>query len=282
VNGLSGVFSRVLRFTKIEHTVFSLPLLFAGAWLGAGREMPSWRTIGLIVLAGVGARILGMSMNRILDRKIDGKNPRTKNRELPSGQISPAFAGEIALAGLTVYLTACWLLGPTVLLLSPVPAFALIVYSLLKRFTPLCHFGIGICLALAPIGAYVATAGTVESAADILLLGAFAFFWISGFDIIYALQDIAFDRKNRVRSIPASLGSTRAQIVAGLVHGAALVTLMALIFETGGGLLAYGIWAVATGAFICGYLPFIPLPTRFFPVSAIAGIAGALVPFVGE
>ena len=123
---------------KIEHTVFSLPLLFSGAWLGAGRAWPGWSVLLLIALAGVGARCLGMAANRILDRDLDAKNQRTANRELPSGRISLLGAWAIAAAGLGVYLIACWAISPLCLMLSPVPAVPLIAYSLLKRFTNLC------------------------------------------------------------------------------------------------------------------------------------------------
>lgn len=266
-------------FTKIEHTVFSLPLIFAGMWLGAGGRLPSLRTVALIVMAGVGARILGMSMNRILDRRIDAENPRTRNRELVTGAISLPFAIAIALVGLVTYELACLMLGPLVLLLSPIPAVALTVYSLLKRFTPLCHFGIGLVMSLGPAGAYVAASGGFEPGPAILLLTGFAFFWMSGFDIIYALLDISFDREHRVRSIPAALGSTGAQVVAALSHVAALVTLLALALTLGGSSFALAALGVSAVGFVCAHLPAIPLSTRFFPVSAIAGISGAVVPF---
>jgi 4-hydroxybenzoate polyprenyltransferase len=270
---------RFFSFTKIEHTVFSLPLIFAGAWLGAGGRLPSLRTVALIVMAGVGARILGMSMNRILDRRIDAKNPRTRNRELVTGAISLPFAIGIAAAGLVVYEAACLMLGPLVFYLSPAPAVALITYSLLKRFTPLCHFGIGLVMALAPAGAYVAVSGRFDPGPTILLLTGFAFFWMSGFDIIYAIMDISFDRKHRVRSIPAALGSTGAQVVAALCHLAALAALVALVTILGGSPFAMVLLGVSATGFVCAYLPAIPLPTRFFPISAIAGISGAVVPF---
>ena len=273
---------KLLRFTKIEHTVFSLPLLFTGAWLGAGQQMPPLRALLLIALAGVGARVMGMSMNRVLDRRLDALNPRTAARELPSGQMSLAVALLVAGAGLATYLLACALLGPLVLSLSPIPAAALIGYSLLKRFTSLCHFGIGVCLGLAPVGAYVAVSGDLQLGPEILLLAAFTFCWISGFDIIYALQDIAADRANGVHSVPAALGSGRAQGVAAAVHAVALAGAIGLVLISGGGPLAWIAWLVAAGAFVGAYLPMVPLPARFFPLSAIAGIAGALVPLLGR
>ncbi len=277
-----GLGVKLLRFTKIEHSVFSLPLLFAGAWLGAGQQLPPLGTLALIALAGVGARVLGMAMNRLLDRKLDALNPRTAGRELPSGQLTVGTAWLVAGAGLTAYLFACTLLGPLVLALSPVPALALIGYSLLKRFTPLCHFGIGVCLGLAPLGAHVAASGDLHLGPAVLLLAAFSLCWISGFDIIYALQDISADREIGVHSLPALLGSRGAQVVAGLTHVAALAAVTGLLLVLDGGPLAWAAWLVAAGAFVCAYLPMIPLPARFFPTSAIAGIAGAVVPLMGR
>lgn len=272
---------KILQFVKVEHTIFSIPLLFTGAWLGAGQTMPPLGVLGLVVLAGVGARMLGMSMNRIFDRKIDARNPRTKGRELPSGKMSVLTASTIALVGLSLYLIACWLLGPLILKLSPIPAIVLIGYSLLKRFTPLCHFGIGLTLGLAPIGAYVATRGDVTPSYSIGLLFVFAFCWISGFDIIYALQDIDSDRKNGIYSIPAALGALPAQWIAGVVHAVAIGALVGLLFVTGSGPAGYAALSIAFVAFVAAYLPFFPLPYRFFPISAIAGVSGAIVPIVG-
>lgn len=270
-----------LQFTKVEHTVFSLPLLFAGAWLGAGERFPSLTDLVLIALAGVGARILGMSMNRILDERIDARNPRTAGRELPSGKMARAHAILIASAGLAVYLVACALLGRICLLLSPVPALVLILYSLLKRFTSLCHFGIGLCLCLAPLGAYVATSGGIDFGLEIILLSVFTFFWISGYDVIYALQDIESDRRSGVNSLPALLGPAGAQTAAAISHLGALGALAWLAVTTSGGILAWIAFTISISAMVLAYAPWIPLPARFFPLSAIAGIAGSVVPLLG-
>lgn len=265
------------RFTKIEHTLFSLPLVFAGAYLGAGRHIPGLYTLALIALAATGGRILGMSLNRILDRKIDALNVRTKGRELPSGAMSLGKAWLIAAIGLAVYLASCALLGRLILALSPVPAFFLIGYSLLKRFTWLAHYGIGMVLGMAPLAAYVAVQGRLAVAPDIILLCGFAFLWMSGYDIIYAMQDLEFDRAHGVHSIPARFGSAAAEGTAFASHAAALFLLMAFA-----GWCSDGRWVwvpIACCGFVFGlsYMSWIPLPTRFFPLSAIAGIAGALV-----
>lgn len=273
----STLLQKLHSFTKIEHTVFSLPLLFAGAWLGAGGRCPSIKTLLLISLVGLGARTFGMAVNRIFDKNIDAKNPRTKNRELPSGKLSQRQGWGVAGAGLVLYFAGCALLGSTVLRFSLVPLIPLSIYSLLKRFTPLCHYGIGVCLAAAPLGAFVAVTNSLAFTPEVLLLALFTFCWISGFDMIYALMDIDFDRENGVRSIPASLGAAGAQWVAGITH---LVSIVALLFLVDGWFSGVAA-AASVVAFVAGYLPRIPVHVRFFPISAIAGIAGALVVLLG-
>jgi 4-hydroxybenzoate polyprenyltransferase len=278
-NEPAGLWKKLHAFTKVEHTIFSLPLLFAGAWLGAG-GMPSLKTLLLIAFVGLGGRTFGMAVNRILDKNIDAKNPRTKNRELPSGTLSMAQGYAVALTGIAIYFIGCAILGSTVLKFSLVPLIPLALYSLLKRFTPLCHYGIGVCLALAPLGAFVATTNSIAFTAEVMLLAFFTFCWISGFDIIYALMDIDFDRANGVRSIPASLGSTGAQLVAAITHLLSFAMLV-LLWMSVGGALSFVALLVSAGAFGAAYLQSIPVHVRFFPISAIAGIAGALVVLLG-
>jgi len=277
--GSTPLLNRLHSFTKVEHTIFSLPLLFAGAWLGAG-GMPPVKALLLIALVGLGARTFGMAVNRILDKDIDAKNPRTKNRELPSGKLSMVQGVGVALVGLLLYFAGCAWLGLTVLKLSLVPLVPLALYSLLKRFTPLCHYGIGVCLAAAPLGAFVAVTNGLAFTPEVLLLAIFTFCWISGFDIIYALMDIDFDRANGVRSIPASLGSTTAQWVAAITHLVSFVALV-LLWMSVGGTLSFVALLVSATAFGAAYLQSIPIPVRFFPISAIAGIGGALVVLLG-
>lgn len=270
----------VLNFTKIEHTAFSLPLIFTGAWLGAGGRFPSVRVMLLILVAAVGARIFGMAMNRVFDRHIDRMNPRTAARELPSGKMTLGMALFIAGSGLAVYLLTCWSLGGWCLMLAPVPLVPLLGYSLLKRFTPLCHFGIGLCLALAPLGAYVAAAGHPRFSPAVLLFSGFVFCWLSGADIIYALMDIDSDRKNQIHSLPARLGADGAMRVAAGVHLLAWCILVIVIKSVGGGLLAWITLAITAILLAMMYVPSIPVPKRFFPISTLAGIAGALATMV--
>lgn len=275
-----GQIKNILNFTKIEHTLFSLPLIFTGAWMGAGNRFPSLWILILIVFAALGARIFGMACNRIFDRHIDAKNPRTAGRELPSGKMSVAMAMGVALAGLLVYLAACALLGDWCLKLSVIPLIPLLGYSLLKRYTPLCHFGIGLCLALAPVGAFIAAAGNLQFSLSVLLFALFVFCWLSGADIIYAILDIGHDRSHGIHSLPARLGAVGAQKVAAGVHTVALVAQVLILLISGGGGAAWFMLGLAAIVFVLMYIPNIPVGTRFFPISTIAGIAGALVPIL--
>lgn len=272
--------TNILNFTKIEHTAFSLPLIFTGAWLGAGGRFPAFTVMLLIMLAAVGARIFGMAMNRVLDRHIDLLNPRTADRELPAGKMTLTLAIVIAGCGLLVYLTACGLLGDWCLILSPIPLVPLLGYSLLKRITPFCHFGIGLCLALAPLGAYVAAAGHAHFTPAVILFSGFVFCWLSGADIIYALMDIEIDRKHRIHSLPAWLGANGALKVAAGVHFLAWSLLVTVVWCVGGGMLAWIALAITGLLLAMMYIPAIPVPKRFFPISTLAGIAGALAPMV--
>ncbi len=269
---------KILRFIKIEHTAFSLPLLFAGAWLGNGYAWPGVDILALIVIAAVGARVFGMSFNRIFDRHIDAQNPRTAGRELPSGALSVGLATGIALSGLLVYMLACAMLGWWCVVLAPLPLVPLLGYSLLKRYTALCHFGIGLCLALAPMGAFVAAAGRPDFTTGIWLFSLFVFFWLSGADIIYALMDIESDRSTGIHSIPAALGATKAQVVSAFVHLLALICLATLLVIAGARWPAWISYGITVLLFILMYLPAIPIPNRFFPIATLAGVAGSVTP----
>lgn len=271
---------KILNFIKIEHTAFSVPLLFTGAWLGGGHQWPGLRVIALIIVAAVGARIFGMSFNRIFDRHIDAQNPRTAARELPSGAMGVRLALNIAFGGLVVYLVACALLNRLCLYLAPVPLIPLLGYSLLKRVTSLCHFGIGLCMALAPLGAFVAVTGTTQLTWEIKLFALFVFFWLSGADIIYALLDMEVDRRTGIHSMPAKLGSSGAQVVAAVSHIIALTSLAVLLYRANAGWPAWSALGLTIVLFIMMYLPTIPIPKRFFPISTLAGVAGAVTPLL--
>jgi 4-hydroxybenzoate polyprenyltransferase len=271
-----------LRFTKIEHTAFSLPLVIAGSWIATQGRSPGLPILLLIVAAAAGARIFGMSFNRIFDRSIDALNPRTASRELPSGRMSVRMALAVALTGLGVYVAACTVLGGWCLVLSPVPLVPLLGYSLLKRFTALCHFGIGLCLALAPLGAYVATTGDIRFSAGIVLFAVFVFFWLSGADIVYTLLDLDHDRANGIHSLPAAVGRRNALAISAGCELIALGALTAVYIVSGRGAASTAVLLLSAAAMALMVLPPIPAALRFFPISTAAGIFAAFVPILGH
>ena len=216
-------------FIKFEHTLFSLPLIFAGSFLAWG-GVPDLYLIVLIILAGTGARTAALALNRIIDRKIDSENPRTRERELPSGKVSLMSALGITAAGLIVYFVSAYFICPLVFYLSPIPIAVFLIYPLLKRFTPLCHFGVGLGLALAPLGGWVAVTCSLSGILPGVVLSLFTFFWVSGFDIIYATLDEEFDRKTGVRSMVSVYGKDTGLYIAGLLHYAAFFCVAFLYF----------------------------------------------------
>lgn len=233
-------------FVKLEHTLFSLPVLAGGAFLAAGGP-PALPVLAWATLAGAGARTLAMALNRIIDRRIDATNPRTAGRELPAGRMSLAEAWSVAAGGLAVYLAACAQLPPLCLRLSPVPVVVFALYPFLKRLTPLAHFGIGLALALAPLGAWVAVRGSLAGSRPVVLLAIFTWLWVAGFDIIYATLDEAFDRASGLRSLPARFGSRPALAMAAGVHALAMSALLVLYFAYLEGTVAL-VLLVAVGA----------------------------------
>jgi 4-hydroxybenzoate polyprenyltransferase len=216
-------------FIKFEHTLFSLPMIFAGAFLAWG-GLPDIQLLLLIVLAGTGARTAALATNRIIDRKIDGLNPRTLSRELPSGGISLVNALAIAVAGLILYFVSAYLICDLVFRLSPIPIIVFIVYPLMKRFTVLCHFGVGLGLALASLGGWVAVTCSLSSIIPAVILSLFTFFWVSGFDIIYSTLDEEFDKSAGIYSIVAVYGRDTGLYVAGILHYAAFFCVAFIYF----------------------------------------------------
>src|ERR1039457_6667847 len=202
-------------FVRFSHTVFALPFALAAMLVAArdNRGWPGWKIFGLILAAMVCARTCAMAFNRIVDRKFDALNPRTANRHLPTGQISLASAillWAIASAGL---IAASYFLNPLCFYLSPVALVVICFYSLTKRFTDYTHVFLGIALALAPIGAWLAVKGTEVSIWEISQMTLLAFavvLWLVGFDIIYALQDYEFDRSHGLRSLVVAWGAQNA------------------------------------------------------------------------
>ncbi len=220
------------RFIKVSHTLFSLPLVFGGLFLGAG-GWPELRILGLAFIAAAGARTAAMALNRIIDRKIDAQNARTAVRELPSGQLSMAQGWGVAGFGIVLYLAAAAALGPFILAWSPLPLAVFVLYPYLKRFTYLCHFGVGLALGLSPVGGWLAVRQTWAGVEEVLPLGIFGVLWVAGFDIIYATLDIDFDRQTGIHSIPARFGKATALRISAALHLVAWACLVLLWWQSG-------------------------------------------------
>jgi 4-hydroxybenzoate polyprenyltransferase len=219
------------RFVRFEHTLFSLPLLFAGVFLGAGRVSIAPRILALVLLAGTGARTAALGLNRIIDRRIDAANPRTASRELPSGQMRLGEAWALTVTGAALYAAAAWWIAPVCLALAPAPLAVFTAYPYLKRWTPWCHLGVGLGLAMAPLGGWFAVRQTFDDVVPALLLALFTLLWVAGFDVIYATLDEAFDRDAGIRSLPARYGSATALRIARAFHVLGWTALAALVFR---------------------------------------------------
>jgi 4-hydroxybenzoate polyprenyltransferase len=237
-----------LSLIRFSHTVFALPFALIGFFLPilSGEGKFSWRTFILVMLCMVFARSAAMAFNRLIDRNFDAKNPRTAGREIPAGTITPMAAGVLVWVCCVAFCICCWQINKLCLVLSPVALAVILGYSYTKRFTPLCHLILGIGLALAPIGAFVAVTG--EFSMLPILFGALVFFWVSGFDVIYSLQDEDFDRSHNLRSIPVLLGKKNALLVSRIMH---LLTgaLLVIIYQSG----LFG-WLYVTGAAVFAFL----------------------------
>lgn len=231
----------VLEMIKFEHTLFALPFALMGMMLAAA-GWPEWRTVGWIVVAMVGARSAAMGFNRLADRRIDAVNPRTASRALPAGLVSPGFVALFVVASCLLLVFAAWRLNPLCLTLSPLALAVLLGYSYTKRFTALSHLVLGLALAGAPIGAWIAVRGGVTST-PLVLAGA-VLLWVAGFDVLYALQDTGFDRDRGLHSIPARLGEVPALVLSAVMHAGTLALLAWLprVYPPGLGGLYWSGW----------------------------------------
>lgn len=243
---------RYANFVKLPHTIFALPFALVGV-LAASLQAPvTWRTVGLVVVAFTTARWVAMGFNRIADREFDARNPRTKDRELPRGALTVAQAwGSVGLAAV-LFLWAARALNPLCFLLSPLALAWVMGYSLSKRFTWWPHLWLGMSLAIAPVGGWLAVTGAWSEPAWLLACITVAVAtWVAGFDIFYALPDAEFDRASGLRSAVVRLGEARGILLAKLLHG---VTIPALaLFGWGAG---FGLWyyvGVGAAAVILAY-----------------------------
>ncbi len=241
----------VLEMIKFEHSVFALPFALVGALLAAraGGGLPTWRQILWIVVAMVGARSAAMTMNRIADVEYDRRNPRTAKRALPAGELSSGFAWAFTALASAVLVIAAWQLNRLALELSPVALAILFFYSYTKRFTSWSHFVLGFCLGISPAAAWIAIRGSLD--ARMLILCAAVTLWVCGFDVLYACQDVEFDRAAGLHSIPKKLGIAKALVFARVMHAVmvALLAWLAWSFH-----LAWPAWAgIAVVAALLAY-----------------------------
>jgi len=234
---------KYLSLVKFSHTIFAMPFAMIGFFLGtiqtnrsqiiglnwSTQTWDSWQVLSLkfflVLVCMVTARSAAMAFNRYLDRSFDAKNPRTAIREIPKGIISPNSALRFVILSATIFVLAAFCINPICFFLSPVALFVILFYSFTKRFTALCHLVLGLGLSLAPIGAYLAVTGHFNLLPVLFSLA--VIFWVSGFDIIYALQDIDFDQSQNLYSIPSLLGIKNALKVSELLHllsAAAVIT----------------------------------------------------------
>lgn len=240
-----GRIRTVLEMIKFEHSVFALPFALVGALLAerAGRHAwPAPRVIiwqlCWIVVAMVGARSAAMTMNRIADIRYDKANPRTQNRALPTGQLSLAFAWIFTLVSAAILVVAAWQLNRLALELSPVALAILFLYSYTKRFTMWSHLVLGFCLGMSPAAAWIAVRGSLDW--RMLILCAAVTLWVGGFDVLYACQDVEFDKQAGLYSIPKTFGVSRALTIARVMHVAMVALLAWLAWSFG---LAWPAWA---------------------------------------
>lgn len=222
-----------LNMIKFEHTVFALPFAFMGALLGSvavNGHLPSWAQIGWILLAMFGARSAAMGLNRLIDRISDKKNPRTAGRAIPAGLLRISEVVVFVIVSFILLFWAAANLNPLSVKLLPIAVFMLVIYSYTKRFTWLCHVVLGLTIALAPLGGWVAVTGVIDASALVFYLT--ITFWVAGFDIIYSCQDMEFDRKEGLFSIPARFGVATSLKIAKVFHFITALGFIALLLMT--------------------------------------------------
>ncbi len=243
------IMKKYLSLVTFAHTIFAMPFAFIGFFLAVTTTQYhfDWLKLVLMVLCMVFARNSAMAFNRYLDRDIDIQNPRTKQRDIPAGRITPKAALTFVIINCLLFITATWFINKLCFFLSPVALFVVMGYSATKRFTALCHLVLGLGLSLAPIGAYLVVTG--QFAITPIFFSLSVLCWVSGFDIIYALQDEDFDRSQNLHSIPAYLGKVNALRLSTFLHVLSAIFIMMPAIETHVGILYYvGI------AFFCAML----------------------------
>jgi len=230
---------KYLSLVTFTHTIFAMPFAFIGFFLAVTttNHKFEWQKLVMMLLCMVFARNSAMAFNRYLDRNIDAQNPRTKQRDIPAGRISPAAALTFTFVNCGLFILTTWFINPLCFYLSPIALLVVLGYSATKRFTALCHMVLGLGLSLAPIGAYLVVTGAFALTPIFFSLSVLC--WVSGFDIIYALQDEDFDRDQKLHSIPAWLGKVNALRLSSVLHVFSAFFVLMPVFYTNVGLLYY-------------------------------------------
>ena len=277
---------RYINFVKLPHTVFALPFALLGVVVASYRQPVTWRVVILVVIAFTAARFVAMGFNRIADRRLDARNPRTARRELPTGRLTLSQAWGAVLFAMVVFLWTAWALNPFCAMLAPLALIWIATYSYTKRFTDWSHVWLGGSLAIAPVGGYIAVTGAWSDPWWQLIVVAFAVtMWVAGFDIFYALQDEAVDRTQGLRSLVVRLGQGRSIALAKGFHGLAIVALIAFGYAAHLGWPYYAGVGIATGLMFWEHQLVKPgdlsrLDAAFFTANGIVSIVvflGALV-----
>ncbi|PLX84387.1 MAG: 4-hydroxybenzoate octaprenyltransferase [Desulfuromonas sp.] len=244
----------LLEMIKFSHTIFAFPFALMGVVLASLKTgaPPTAGQIFWICLAMVGARSGAMGLNRIIDARIDAENPRTAERHIPAGKVSRTEAWLFVLGSCGLLLVAAWMLNPLCFYLAPVALLFFVLYAFCKRFTALAHVVLGICLAAAPVGAWIALRGDVGW--QVLVLGLAVLFWVAGFDIFYALQDLDYDREKGLHSIPSRLGVKRSIVLVRIFHVAMVFLLLLLLVGTGLGWIYFAGVLAVTGLLVYEHL----------------------------
>ena len=243
-------FVRYANLVKLPHTVFALPFAFVGATLASYRAPVTLAMVGWIALAFTAARFAAMGFNRIVDRDVDARNPRTRMRELPTGALGVREAAAAVVAAAVLFVWASWRLNPLCGLLSPLALLWVCAYSYTKHFTRWSHLVLGAGLSIAPVGGYLAVTGAWPQPWWMpVVLASAVMTWVGGFDVLYALQDTEFDRANGLHSVPAMLGETRAIALTRALHAWTIVALAVVGWATAGGWL-YAVGVAVTAALL--------------------------------
>ena len=244
----------LLEMIKFSHTIFAFPFALMGVVLAAlaSGKTPGVSQVFWICLAMVGARTAAMGLNRLIDAKIDAGNPRTADRHIPAGKVSILEASLFILVALVIFFFSAWMLNPLCLKLAPIIVGFFVLYAYCKRFTHFAHVVLGLCLAAAPIGAWVALRGDLSW--SVISLGIAVLFWVSGFDVFYALQDYDYDVEHGLHSVPSKLGKEKSFLLVRIFHGLMLVFLLLVLPGSGLGWIYFSGVVVVAGLLVYEHL----------------------------